>query len=147
MRNAIAKSSIGFTLLELVIVLTVIGILFVSALPFYVDLRQEANRAITIVTLGAINSTLPIYNALNKQYPFQLDDAHPNSIASPTNNFFDSVLAMGGITSGNWHKGFSVSEHVAPNESTYILSVRRMYTAISCFKMMLFVLIKCIIMN
>jgi prepilin-type N-terminal cleavage/methylation domain-containing protein len=37
----------GFTLIELVIVIVILGILSVTALPKFIDLSEDANKAVT----------------------------------------------------------------------------------------------------
>jgi prepilin-type N-terminal cleavage/methylation domain-containing protein len=68
----------GFTLIELVIVIVILGILSAVAIPKYVDMQQEAREAAVRGALGSIRSALSIQyakNALsgNPGYPSVLD--------------------------------------------------------------------------
>jgi MSHA pilin protein MshA len=55
----------GFTLIELVIIIVILGILSVVAIPKYVDMQEEAREASIRGALGNMRSALSIQYAKN----------------------------------------------------------------------------------
>ena len=63
-------ASRGFTLIELMIVVAIIGILAAIAVPKFADLIRKSNEGATKGSLGAIRSALSIYYGdMEGQYP------------------------------------------------------------------------------
>ncbi|MGZ8174112.1 MULTISPECIES: type II secretion system protein [Methylobacter] len=63
------KQQSGFTLIELVMVIVILGILAATALPKFTDMGEEARAAVLEATKGAINSAGVTYYAANKTVP------------------------------------------------------------------------------
>lgn len=57
------RSQSGFTLIELVIIIVVLGILAAVAIPKYQDVTTEAQEAAVRSSLGALRSGITIYYA------------------------------------------------------------------------------------
>ena len=57
------KNNRGFTLIELVMVIVLLGILAAIAVPRYVDLQQDARTAVVDASIGAIKSAAIIQYA------------------------------------------------------------------------------------
>ena len=99
----------GFTLIELVIVIVILGILAAVAIPKYEDMREQARVATIKGQLGSIRSAIAIQyarNALNGSPTFPTLDgtifADGRVPKEPVNNS-DAVKTTPGIDgSGGW---------------------------------------------
>ena len=67
------KRKKGFTLLELMIVVAIIGLIATVAIAKYQDLVEKANLGVTLGNLASLRSSLSIYYATYMQYPRSLD--------------------------------------------------------------------------
>ena len=69
----------GFTLIELVVLIVIVGILAATAIPYYADLQERASTAEAQVLLGSGRAAVLLHftdNVLNSgQYLFELTDA------------------------------------------------------------------------
>ena len=79
MRNLISKKAKGFTLIELMIVVAIIGILAAIAIPKFADLIRKSNEGATKGNLGAVRSALSIYYG-------DMEGVYPSDAASLTLN-------------------------------------------------------------
>lgn len=73
----VGKAKGGFTLIELMIVVAIIGILAAIAIPKFADLIRKSNEGATKGNLGAIRSALSIYYG-------DLEGTYPNNPQSLT---------------------------------------------------------------
>ncbi len=65
------KNKKGFTLIELVMVIVILGILAAIAVPRYQDLRNEAHKSADAATIGAIRAGIMTYFAKNRTFPVE----------------------------------------------------------------------------
>lgn len=64
------RTTVGFTLIELMAVVTILGILVVIAIPKFVDSLRESKEASTKGGLGSIRSAIEIYYTdMEGEYP------------------------------------------------------------------------------
>ena len=108
----------GFTLIELVMIIVILGILAAVAIPKYYDLTTDANTAAEKGVVGGVRAGIHTYYAENRSWPSGLDDAANSSTCTESNAFFGEVLAQGGVASSDWSKDGS-GQYVGPNSGTY----------------------------
>ena len=106
----------GFTLIELIMVIVILGILAAVAVPKYFDLQASAKTAAEKGVVGGVRAGILTYFAQNRAYPATLDSA-TNAECTSSNICFDTVLQQGGITS-DWTKA-SATSYTGPAGATY----------------------------
>jgi prepilin-type N-terminal cleavage/methylation domain-containing protein len=79
------KMSQGFTLIELMIVVAIIGILAAIAIPQFADLVAKSQEGRTKANLGTVRSALSIYYGDTEGW-YPLDAASSTGLASLTNS-------------------------------------------------------------
>lgn len=111
------RNQSGFTLIELIMVIVILGVLAVVAVPKYINLSGEANTASEKGVVGGVRAGIQTYFAQNRpNFPASLDAASV-AACSDANPCFDTVLAQGGVTA-DWTKA-SATTYTGPAGTTY----------------------------
>lgn len=106
----------GFTLIELVMIIVILGILAAVAIPKYFDLTSSANTAAEKGVVGGVRAGIHTYFANYRAFPTTLDSASV-AVCNTTNACFGTVLSQGGITA-DWTKASSTT-YTGPANTTY----------------------------
>ncbi|MDD5561986.1 MAG: type II secretion system protein [Candidatus Omnitrophica bacterium] len=119
--NKAGENRIGFTLIELIMVILLIGILAALAVPKYFDLQSESKIAAENSVVAAIKTGIANYYVngcvtSTGAYPATLDNA-VNGNCTAGNPCFDIILSQGGMTS-DWSKRGST--YIGPNRGIYV---------------------------
>ncbi len=103
----IMKCQRGFTLIEVVIVMVILGILAVVAIPKFVDLTANAKIAAAQATLGTIRSVVAVEYAKNAAngnaaFPAALDGTNFANGQAPKNSLttHSGVATVADVPSG-----------------------------------------------
>lgn len=77
-RHSSRRAASGFTLIELVTVIVILGILSAVAVPVYLDYKTDAKKAATKGSLGSMRS------AISNYYAWRATEAGGGTAAYPT---------------------------------------------------------------
>ena len=86
----------GFTLIELMIVIVVIGILATVAIPQLTKVREKAKLSTVQSEFASIKTVMEMYYVDKQQYPEKLEDLDPDYTSSAvlqddTDNYYDNA--------------------------------------------------------
>ncbi|MBU0504977.1 MAG: type II secretion system protein [bacterium] len=113
----------GFTLIELILVIAILGILAVSAMPKIFSLTSEAHTAARDGIGANVNAGITLAGAKTmaatgiETYPTPLDAVPPNTLCSRINPCFNAVVKDG--VTRDWKKNSDFQYIHLPTNSTY----------------------------
>ena len=90
----------GFTLMEILIVMAVIGILSAIAVPNYIRYRYNAKITVAIADIKSIETAITDFVYDNGQLPDSLTDIGKDQLADPWGNPYKYLRINGGTTPG-----------------------------------------------
>jgi len=101
MRNQLGKemtNSTGFTMIELMIVLTVVGILSAFAYPSFIEQAASARRADAVAALQTMQINQASYRANNVTYSATLSDIWDSGTTS-SEDYYDLAITANSVSS------------------------------------------------
>jgi type IV pilus assembly protein PilA len=123
--NARHENQRGFSLIELLIVVTIILIIAAIAIPKVLSAKIQANEAAAVVTLHTLNANALMYSNSYGTFPHAISDLGPAATGTPPSSgaadLIDSSLASG-IKSGYKFTFKVVATDPAGNVDSYTIS-------------------------
>lgn len=98
--SACCTSPKGFTLIELILVMAIVGILTVIAFPLYSSYMEKARASAAVQAIGLIQRTITGYYAETNDYPASLADIGMDTMKDPWGNPYH-YLKIAGSTTGS----------------------------------------------
>ena len=114
----------GFTLIELMIVVAIIGILAAIAIPKFADLIRKSNEGATKGNLGSVRSAVSIYYG-------EMEGSYPGGWAYLTTKYLDVIPEAKNYYHGN-SSAFTAPATVMPDVSGWYYQSGNGVVLVSC---------------
>lgn len=98
----------GFTLLELMIVIAIIGVLAAIAIPNFISYRERAVHTAVLQEMRMIEKEIIVYNIANSRFPDDLEEIGLGSLEDPWGNPYQYLNIQNEIGPGNLRKDQSL---------------------------------------
>ncbi len=118
MQHAFYKRQKGFTLLELLVVITLLAVLAVGALVAYEGVGDQAGATAAANNTATVDQSLRNYRAVTKSYPNQWDNLSNAAAAQP----FDG--ATGAMTTAGFRAAFGDWTMSAPGKTALVAAFK-----------------------
>src|SRR3989449_3952535 len=116
-----ARSQRGFTLVELMILVAIIGVLAAMAIPLYANVQARARIAKAQADTRALASAVAIYTAHMGYVPTALDELTV-IVTNPLNQTAGPFMASLPMTPDGWTPGSGYAYAASTADGTYNLS-------------------------
>lgn len=115
----------GFTLIELILVITILGILATAALPSFINVSANARQASMAGVVGAVRSGISLFrsndlvvNGPPGNYPTNLDAVTTAGAAASTSAPFFTAVLQQGVSDDTWVKGTGQDQYTFSDGTT-----------------------------
>jgi general secretion pathway protein G len=103
-KNSVFKSRNGFTLIELIIVIAVLGVLASLVIPSVIGVKKEAEETADDTNKIIVENALERYYAKEGEYPEKLSDLVPNYIKQVPDSLAGTYNPAQDRQSYDWNK-------------------------------------------
>ena len=103
----------GFTLVEILIVVVILGILAAVVVPQFSEAAEEAEISVTASNVRAVTQQIAVYHAEHGDYPVPLPDVFLNKLKSPVGQGI--VDTIGYDDTGDADKWHTSAKEVPPS--------------------------------
>jgi general secretion pathway protein G len=113
------KHDYGFTLVELLVAMTLVAPLAAIAIPWYQSYRDQATINKTIADMRTIDMQIQLFRQANNSYPSVLTDVPQAAILDPWGHSFQYLQIEGGSVKGKGQ--YRKDKSLVPINSDYDL--------------------------
>ena len=88
LRRSVQERHSGFTLIELIIIISILTVLATIAIPYYQDYKDRVNVAAAVTDITAISTLISFYETDNHSLPNSLNDVGAGNKLDPWGNHY-----------------------------------------------------------